>query len=248
MILRALTDPRTVTLISVALASVVLWAVMIAGMSDMDMTGALPTGIGGFTMLAIMWILMMLAMMLPAMAPVMGIYAGLAAKETRGGALALRISAFASGYFTIWAVVSVAMAGAQVGLSHTSLFSEAGTQATPLAAGLLMIGAGAWQFTGIKDVCLRHCRQPLAYLLAHWRDGMGGAFPMGLHHGVYCFGCCIALMGLMFVLGAMNVVWMAVIAAYFVAEKIAPAAETWSRWVGIFLCVAGVSTLVWSFI
>lgn len=242
--MRALEDPRTITLISVALASAVLWWVMVAGMSDMDMSGPLPSGVGGFVMLSIMWILMMVAMMLPASAPVLSIYAGLAAKETSGAALALRVAAFASGYFTIWGVVSVLLAGVQAGLAQTSFFTQAGTQATLPAAGVLMLGAGAWQFTGVKDVCLRHCRRPLSYLLGHWREGTRGAFPMGLHHGMYCLGCCIALMGLMFVLGAMNVIWMAVIAAYFVAEKLAPAAERWSRWMGWGLVAGGMACLV----
>ena len=114
--------------------------------------------------------------------------------------------------------------------------------------GVLMLVAGIWQFTPVKDACLIHCRHPISFLLGHWREGTGGAFPMGLHHGLYCVGCCIAFMGLMFVFGAMNVLWMAVIAAYFVAEKTAPAAEIWSRWVGIFLCVAGVATLAYALI
>jgi predicted metal-binding membrane protein len=188
---------------------------------------------------SVMWILMMLAMMLPAMAPVTVIYAGLAAKEHRGAVLALRITAFLAGYFTLWAVLSVALALVQLVLRDSAWFTHGGTQATPIAAGVLLIIAGAYQFTTIKDVCLQHCRSPLAYLLSHWREGLRGAFPLGLHHGAYCVGCCVAIMGLMFVLGAMNPWWMAAIAAYFVAEKLMPAAEQWSRWVGLALILLG---------
>ena len=238
-----LENPQHMTLLAVAVAGVAVWWATWAGMSGMEMSGAI--GMGMLPMTAVMWVLMMLAMMLPSMAPVLSIYARLAGKETRGAALALRVTLFGLGYFTLWAVVSVVLAAAQIGLSHTTLFTMSGSMATPAMAGVLMLVAGIWQFTPVKDACLVHCRHPISFLLGHWREGTGGAFPMGLHHGLYCVGCCIAFMGLMFVFGAMNVLWMAVIAAYFVAEKIAPAAEIWSRWVGMFLCVAGVATLAY---
>ena len=229
-------DPRAVTLTSMAVVGVALWWLM-AMMPGMAIPEGWSVGIAAST--SVMWILMMLAMMLPAMAPVMSIYAGLAAKEHSGGLLALRILSFFMGYFALWAVVSVALALVQLGLRDSAYFTEGGTQATPLAAGVLMIIAGGYQLTGLKDTCLEHCRSPMAFLLSHWRDGMSGAFPMGWRHGLYCVGCCIALMGLMFVLGAMNPWWMAAIAAYFVAEKLLPAAERWTRAVGFALILAG---------
>jgi len=235
-------DPRFLTLLGIGIVSAMLWWMLAASMGDMVMSTDLTPGV--FAGTSVMWILMMLAMMLPAMAPVMVQYARLAAKETTGPALALRVTLFGAGYFALWGVVSVVLAGVQLGLARTSWFTMGGTLATPVAAGALMIAAGAWQLTPIKDVCLTHCRRPLAYLIAHWREGMRGAFPMGAGHGAYCVGCCVALMGLMFVFGAMNVVWMAVIAAYFVAEKIAPAAERWSRPVGVALTVAGAATVL----
>ncbi len=237
-------DPRFITLLSIGIASAALWWVLAASMDGMVM--ATDLSVGNFIGTSVMWILMMLAMMLPAMAPVMVQYAKLAAKETGGMALALRVVLFGAGYFVLWGIVSVVLAATQLGLAQTSLFTMGGTLATPMIAGGLLIAAGVWQFTTIKDMCLTHCRRPLAYLLGHWREGMRGAFPMGAGHGAYCVGCCIALMGLMFVFGAMNVLWMAVIAAYFVAEKIAPAAERWSRLMGWALVVAGAVTVLLS--
>lgn len=233
-------DPRAATLAAMAVATAALWWMMFAML--MTMPGGWSAGVVSAT--AFMWVLMMLAMMLPSMAPVMAIYAGLAAKEDRGARLSLRILSFFAGYFALWTVVSVVLALAQLGLRDSAWFTMGGTLATPVAAGLLMLVAGAYQLTGIKDACLRHCRSPLAFLLAHWREGLSGAFPMGLRHGAYCVGCCVAFMGLMFVFGAMNPVWMAVIAAYFVAEKLSPAAERWTRWVGWGLIVAGIVTLI----
>lgn len=192
----------------------------------------------------VMWILMMAAMMLPAMAPVMSVYATIAVKENGGALLALRIALFTLSYFLIWAVFSTGAALAQLGLRDSAWFTMGGTHAVPVVGGVLMIIAGAWQFTALKDVCLRHCRHPLQYLLSHWRPGVVGAFPVGLRHGMYCFGCCVAFMGLMFTLGAMNIWWMALIAVYFLAEKVLPGAETWGKIVGGLLVLGGLAMIV----
>lgn len=237
-----LDDPRLVTLLSVGLASALLWWMLAASMGGMVMASDPTPGVLAGT--AFMWIVMMLAMMLPAMAPVLVQYARLAAMETTGAALALRVTLFGAGYFALWGGVSVVLAGMQLAFARTDFFTMGGTLATPLAAGGLMIVAGVWQFTPVKDVCLAHCRRPLAYLIAHWREGMRGAFPMGAGHGAYCVGCCVALMGLMFVFGAMNVAWMAIIALWFVAEKIAPGADRWTRPVGAALVVSGIATVL----
>ncbi|MGD1924558.1 MAG: DUF2182 domain-containing protein [Paracoccaceae bacterium] len=217
------------------------------GAMQMDMPGMSMNpadwSLGTISITIAMWILMMAAMMLPAMAPVTAIYAGLAAKEDRGLRLALRIGLFLAGYFALWAAFSVVAALGQLALRDSSWFVMGGTLALPFAAGLLMIVAGAYQFTPIKEFCLRHCRHPLTYLMSHWREGVEGAFPVGARHGLYCFGCCVALMGLMFVFGAMNVVWMAVIALYFLAEKILPRVEIWGRIAGALMIAAGAATV-----
>jgi predicted metal-binding membrane protein len=188
---------------------------------------------------SVMWLLMMAAMMLPAMAPVMAVYAGISAKEDHGARLALRITLFALSYFLLWAIFSIGAAMLQLLWRGSDLFTMGGTQATPITAGVLLIIAGLYQFTPIKHACLKHCRHPLHYLLQHWKPGLAGAFPVGARHGLYCFGCCVSFMGLMFVFGAMNIWWMAVIAAYFLAEKILPKAEQLSKLTGLLLTIAG---------
>lgn len=252
-------DPRFLTVAVAALFSAALWLATWSVMGGMDMaamddamSGALRMDMPGMSMTAAdwsartiaetagMWLLMMAAMMLPAMAPVMSVYAGISAKEDRGLRLALRIGLFTISYFLLWAGFSVFAALAQLALRSSELFTMGGTQATPLAAGALAIVAGAWQFTPVKDVCLKHCRNPLHYLMQHWRPGLAGAFPVGARHGLYCFGCCVAFMGLMFIYGAMNVWWMAAIAAYFLFEKIAPRAEMWGRVAGAALIAFGL--------
>jgi len=240
-----LDDPQAVTLTAIGIVSIPLWWLMTM-MPDMVMPQGWSCGIAAST--SVMWVLMMLAMMLPAMAPVMSVYAGLAAKEHRGWILAARIFSFFMGYFALWALISVALALVQLGLRDNAYFTEGGSQATPLMAGGLLLIAGLYQMTNLKNMCLEHCRSPMAFLLAHWREGLSGAFPMGLRHGLYCVGCCIAIMGLMFVLGAMNPWWMAAIAAYFVAEKLLPAAERWTKGVGIALILLGCGVISLSLI
>lgn len=195
-----------------------------------------------------MWILMMAAMMLPSMAPVVAIYAGLSAKEDKGLRLALRITVFTFGYLTLWFGFSIVAALGQLALRSSEFFTMGGTLALPLAAGALLLIAGAYQFTNVKEFCLAHCRHPLAYLMQHWKEGLKGAYPVGFTHGIYCLGCCVALMGLMFVFGAMNVLWMAVIAIYLIAEKIVPRAEIWGRIAGALMIAAGAVTIIREFV
>ena len=264
LISRYADDPRVVTALVAVLVSIALWLATWSwmGSMSMDMEMDMPMGsgmsagedamqmdmagwsTGTIVMTTAMWLLMMAAMMLPAMAPVMAIYAGLAAKEDRGARLALRIFLFTLGYFLLWALFSVAAALGQLSLRSSEYFTMGGTLALPFASGILLLVAGAYQFTPGKEFCLAHCRHPLTYLMSHWREGLSGAFPVGARHGVYCLGCCIALMGLMFVFGAMNVLWMGVIALYFLAEKVLPKAEIWSRAFGGLLIVAGAVTLI----
>ncbi len=220
-------------------------------MDGMEMSGGMQMDMFGMSMdptdwsartiaeTAAMWLLMMAAMMLPAMAPVMSVYAGISAKEDSGARLALRIGLFTISYFILWAAFSVTAAIVQMALRGSDMFTMGGTVATPLMAGILALIAGLYQFTPIKDACLKHCRHPLHYLLQHWKPGLAGAFPVGARHGLYCFGCCVAFMGLMFIFGAMNIWWMAVIAAYFLAEKILPKAELLGRITGALLIAVG---------
>lgn len=252
---RYLDDGRAIAFAMVLASSAALWLLMFSGMerglpepiavlleaigTRVDLPGpdshAHASGMGSLAGLTVMWALMMAAMMLPAMAPVLASYARLVARETAGFQLALRLTLFIAGYLAVWGVVSFALAALQLLAAEMPGFSRAGTLAGPLAAAALMLVAGLYQLTPLKAACLTKCRHPLTFLLAHWREGNAGALALGLRHGVYCLGCCIGLMGLMFVLGAMNVWWMALLTIYFVAEKTLPHAERWGRAFGVVL-------------
>ena len=113
-----------------------------------------------------------------------------------------------------------------------------------LSAALLVI-AGAFQFTPVKRACLRACRSPLGFLLTEWRNGLGGAAQMGVRQGLYCLGCCWALMALLFVGGAMNLLWIAALTLLVAMEKLAPKGEILARVLGALMIVAGAVRLIW---
>jgi predicted metal-binding membrane protein len=111
--------------------------------------------------------------------------------------------------------------------------------AAPQLGGIVLIAAGVYQWTPLKNACLSHCRSPLAFLADHWREGRTGALTMGLEHGAYCVGCCWFLMALLFVLGVMNVAWIAVLTVFILVEKMVPFGKWWSRGAGAILVMWG---------
>jgi predicted metal-binding membrane protein len=136
---------------------------------------------------------------------------------------------FLLGYLTAWTGFSVLATLAQWGLLTADLLSsmmESTNKA--LGAGLLLI-AGLFQSSRLKYACLAHCRSPMGFLATEWRPGSWGAFSMGLKHGGYCLGCCWALMGLLFVFGVMNLLWVAGLSAFVLLEKIIPGRQLVSR-------------------
>ena len=171
---------------------------------------------------AAMWAVMMVGMMLPAAAPVILLFAAVNRKRREQGGLAVPTAVFVAGYAAVWTAFSVIAALAQWGLHAAALLSPTMATTSPLVGGALLIAAGVYQLTPLKDACLAHCRSPLGFLMTEWRDGTRGALVMGLCHGAYCLGCCWLLMGLLFVTGVMNLVWVAAIAAFVLLEKVAP--------------------------
>lgn len=178
----------------------------------------------GFAATFVMWNVMMVAMMLPSLFPWLVLFEP---------AQSLR---FSLGYFTVWAVYCLVAAGAQ----HYLRVEHAVSGAT--AAALLII-AGAYQLTPMKQACLRKCRSPLGHVLTHWRSGRAFWLRVGLGHGMNCLGCCWALMALAFALGVMNLAWMAAVTVLLVAEKMLPQGELFSRVTGVALITVGFGWL-----
>lgn len=198
-----------------------------------------------FGLMFIMWAVMMVAMMLPSAVPMILLFASINRKRREHGGPFVPTSAFVSGYVVVWSVFAAVATMGNWGLHQTSLLSSMmGESTSAYLGGGLLITAGAFQWTRLKYVCLTHCRSPLSFLMTGWRDGVGGAFKMGLEHGKFCLGCCWMLMALLFVLGVMNLLWIAGLAAFVLAEKVVSAGEKVSHVTGILLIAWGTWAVI----
>ena len=185
--------------------------------------------------LVIMWGVMMIAMMTPAAAPMILMFSTIHRRRTAEGRPAVPTAIFILGYLVVWTIYRVVAALAQAGLHAAALLSPAMTASSPLFAGGLLVAAGVFQWTPLKRACLAACRSPVSFLMTSWREGRGGAFVMGLRHGLYCLGCCWALMALLFVAGVMNILWVASIALAVLVEKVMPRGDLVGRLTGAVL-------------
>jgi predicted metal-binding membrane protein len=186
-------------------------------------------------LLWLMWAVMMAGMMLPSASPVLLMYGVAARRQASHVAAARQIYALASGYLAVWALFSVAATASQFVLSTTLALSPMMTLASPRVGALLLVVAGVYQLTPLKRVCLQQCQSPLGFLMHHWREGSSGAFRMGSDHGVYCLGCCWALMLLLFVGGVMNLMVIAALTAFVAFEKLSPFGIQTTRVSGLLL-------------
>ena len=211
-------------------------------MSGMDMAMATPAGPAAYIGAAfLMWFIMMIAMMLPSASPMILLYAGLARGQRGQGAGIAPTAVFAGTYLAIWAGFSAAAALAQWLLARSGAVSDMTLAlGDRRVAGVLLIGAGVYQATALKRACLDNCRSPLSFVMRRWRPGWAGAARLGIIHGVYCLGCCAALMALLFVFGVMNLVWVAALALFVAFEKVVPLGPRMVVGSGYALIVAGL--------
>lgn len=164
-----------------------------------------------------MWAVMMVAMMLPSAAPMVTAYTATLRAPSSG--LHGSTTLFVAGYVVVWSGFGAAATLAQWGLHDLALVDAMGTSTSRWLAGPVLLAVGAYQFTQLKATMLGRCRTPLGFLMNAWRDGPRGGFVMGMHHGLACAGCCWALMVLLFVLGVMNLWWVALLATVVLVEK-----------------------------
>lgn len=200
----------------------------------------------GWALMVLMWWVMMVAMMTPSAAPTILLYARVHRHAQRKGQLddaVVPASAFAAGYVLSWLAFSVGAAALQWALEETGHLSATmmWSESRWLSASVL-VAAGAYQLSPLKDACLRHCRSPAEFVSRHWRAGRRGALRMGLEHGAYCVGCCWVLMALLFVGGIMNLLWIALLAAFVLAERVVPRGAVVGRATGLALLAWGVVT------
>ncbi|WP_164658061.1 DUF2182 domain-containing protein [Tropicibacter sp. Alg240-R139] len=189
----------------------------------------------------LMWWVMMIAMMTPSAAPTVLLFAAIKKMGPDGPRAGAFTGLFLAGYLVTWGIFSLGATGAQWGLEAAGLSDgPMMTLKSKGAAGALLLAAGLYQFTAFKDACLRHCRSPAHFLAEHRRPGLSGAFVTGADHGLYCLGCCWALMALLFVGGVMNLYWIAGIAIYVGLEKITPHGRWLSYATGAALVCCGL--------
>jgi predicted metal-binding membrane protein len=189
------------------------------------------------------WVVMMVAMMFPTAAPmILTFHAVQAGKRAQGGAF-VSTWVFVAAYMAVWTLAGVlAYAGALLAEAVAARAALTPATGARIGGGLLVI-AGAYQLTPLKDLCLAGCRSPIGFMMTSWRDGTWGAVRMGVTHGLYCLGCCWLLFAILFPLGVMNIAAMAVVTAVVFAEKTLP----WGRWparaVALALVCYGVAVL-----
>ena len=216
----ALAPPRRIPL-AVPVAIALAWAVALAAEAsgtasalhhDDLFEGGLPRW-AAYVLFLASWQVMTAAMMLPSSLPLVRLF--WAASRRREA-----LGAFLGGYALVWSLFGLA-AFAGDGLLHELVLALPALEERPwLIAGGVLVTAGGFQFTALKDACLDECRHPAFFLTRHYRRGTGAAFRLGRDHGIFCLGCCWALMLVMFAAGFANLAWMAVLAAVTAYEKI----------------------------
>ncbi len=206
-------------------------------------TSTIP-GMGYIYVLLAMWWIMMIAMMLPSAAPIILLTAALNRRSTSVHPPYGTTAFFTIGYLLAWFLFSLVAVAGQLVLESNGLLSiKMQSNSTYLTAGLLL-AAGVWQFSPIKQACLRHCRSPIEFITRNRRPGNRGALVMGLHHGTYCLGCCWFLMALLFAGGVMNLYWIAGLALFVVIEKLFSRGVWFGRIAGAGLVITGTALLV----
>ncbi len=227
------------------------WAWIVPMARDMygSMSGPsawMMTDTWNFTHLALlfaMWAVMMAGMMLPSAAPTLFLYAGVIRKSPDGGRARTHIYAFATGYLLVWTAFSLIATVLQRLLSHWLLLSPMMEARGHVFGGVLLVIAGLYQFTPFKRTCLESCRSPAAFIARHWKRGVAGGFRLGVAHGLFCLGCCWALMLLLFVGGVMNLWWIGALTIFVLLEKLAPLGAQGGRLSGVLLVAMGLWNL-----
>jgi predicted metal-binding membrane protein len=208
-------------------------------MSEMGMTMDMSWTAADVFFTFAMWAVMMIGMMAGTAAPVLLLFAAARARRDEFG-VRPAVLMFGLGYLTVWVGFSACAALAQWLLHQTAMLSPAMAASSPYLAGAILIAAGGYQLTPWKGACLTYCRSPLGFLMTNWRDGRFGALQMGVRHGAYCLGCCWALMCVLFVVGVMNLVWVAALTGFVLLEKVGPAGTIVARVAGAAMMLAGI--------
>lgn len=198
-----------------------------------------------FVAMFVMWSVMMVGMMTPSATPMILLYARVGRQAAARGRPLAATGFFAGGYLLAWTVFSLAATIGQWALSHSLLLTPMMSSASGMFSGLVLVAVGVFQLTPLKEACLRHCRAPLQFIQHHggFRRDPRGSLAIGFRHGLYCVGCCWALMCLLFVGGVMNLLWIAMISIFVLAEKLVRSGGWLPRTTGGMLVAGGLWVL-----
>ncbi|HXF89292.1 MAG TPA: DUF2182 domain-containing protein [Xanthobacteraceae bacterium] len=257
---RVLRRDRVVVTAALILLASTAWAYTVwladsMRMGGMDMTGYRmipgldlmvpaiePWGVVEAGFVFIMWTVMMIGMMTPSAAPMILLYARVGRQAAAQDKPFVPTAWFAAGYLLAWTGFALAATIAQWALDRAALLTPMMQSASHIFGGIILIAAGLYQWSPLKDVCLGHCQAPWQFIQNHggFRGDAAGSFALGIRHGAYCVGCCWTLMALLFVGGVMNVLWIAAIAVFVLIEKVVPAGRLISRVAGACFLLAGL--------
>jgi predicted metal-binding membrane protein len=255
LLFELLRNRRAVVLGALAAVIAAAWGYLLLGAGiEMEMLGmdggqmmAIPPewSLPYAVLMSIMWVMMMVAMMLPSAAPAVLLVSAIADDRLANSNLVPATAIlFASGYLLVWCGFALAATVLQWGLDRLGLLSETMAISNAILASTVLIAAGVYQWTPLKDACLRHCRSPAESLIRHWHRGTFGAVRVGIRHGLFCLGCCWMLMTLLFVGGLMNFAWVGAIALFVLLEK----TLSWGGWMsplaGVVLVIWGAANLI----
>ncbi|MEI8274621.1 MAG: DUF2182 domain-containing protein [Hyphomicrobiales bacterium] len=197
-------------------------------------------GVSGFALIALMWGAMTLAMMLPSASPMILTYAEIADTAARKGEAVVSPFVLAAGYTLVWFGFAALATIAQYALTRAAILDPGMASVSGLFSGAIFVAAGVYQFSDLKHACLRQCRSPFPFFFTNWATTPRGVFKLGLRQGLFCLGCCWAMMLVMFAVGIMNVVWMAALGIVMTLEKMGTG-KRFTYAIGVLLIAGGVA-------
>ena len=219
-------------------------------MAGMDMGAAVEPAfrtwsVADFAFMFTMWAVMMVGMMTPSVAPMVLLYGAVGRNVGASGRPLAATGWFVAGYLSAWIAFSLAATGAQWTLTRLALLTPMMESASGIFGGIVLIAAGLYQWSPLKDTCLRQCQTPLGFLMSRggFRSDPFAALRLGAEHGAYCVGCCWVLMTLLFVGGIMNVLWIAGLTILILLEKVVPMGHLIPRVAGAVIATGGVFLL-----
>ncbi|MDQ3683831.1 MAG: DUF2182 domain-containing protein, partial [Bacteroidota bacterium] len=193
-----------------------------------------------FILMFLMWLVMMIAMMTPSVAPLILLFTKVNRQRKNQQSPFVNTSYLFMGYFMVWGGFSLAATLLQWLLQQVSWLNPDMIITNKIFGSIILIAAGVFQFTPLKQTCLDFCKSPLEFIYKHWKEGKKGAIKMGIQNGIYCVGCCWVLMVLLFVSGVMNILWVALIALFVLIEKVSAKSKWISFSAGALLIIYGV--------